>query len=215
MSGATGGDSAMASGGASGGSLSVTGGAPATGGQGTATGGDGAATGGNDQGTGGSDPGGCTPNPAGSSKDLGDGTFLDEVTCLMWMKDEWPNTGDFIGKDHAASCDTAEFAGHSDWRGPDAGEMSSLIANDSNCGMWNAPNLWNPMVNTTGFNEPVMYWTSTLGDGQGSDHQCAVNGNTGALEGGSRKNPYHVICVRGTSPVTGVVTTCTGTACDY
>lgn len=157
---------------------------------------------------------GCTPNPAGTSKDLGDGTFLDGITCLTWMKDEWHNKGALIRKDHAASCSKATIAGHTDWRGPDAGEMSSLIAKSGGCGSWTSPSKWNSLINNAGFNEPVMFWTATLGDGKGSDHQCAVNGNTGALEGGSRMNPYHVICVRGTSPVTGTVTTCEKTACD-
>lgn len=187
-------------------------GAPATGG---AAGDGDAGSGGTDAGTGGSS-GDCVPNPAGSSVDQGDGTFIDERTCLMWMKEVWPNTGEFIGRDHAADCVNATTAGYDDWRGPDAAEMVSLLRLDgATCAMWNSPNLWDAQLDTSGLSEPVMFYTASEGDGMGSEHQCAINGNTAALDGGTRKNPWSVVCVRGTSPITGTIASCVGTACDY
>ncbi len=196
-----------------------SGGAPATGGSSSggasATGGADSSSGGATTASGGAS-GDCTPDPAGASVDQGNGTFVDQRTCLMWMSEVWPNTGDYIGKDHAASCADADYAGYDDWRGPDAAEMVSLLRLDgATCGMWNSPNLWDPQLSTAGLNEPVMFYTSTLGDGLGSDHQCAINGNTAALDGGTRKNPWSVVCVRGTSPITGTIASCVGTGCDY
>jgi len=172
-----------------------------------------------DLGTGG-DPGsdGCTPNPSGNSVDQGDGTFVDERTCLMWMKEPWPNAGDSLtGREHAASCSGATTAGHSDWRGPDAAEMVSLLRLDgATCAMWNSPNLWDSQLNTSAMNEPVMFYTATEGDGMGSEHQCALNGNNAELNGSTRLNAgWGVVCVRGTSPITGTIGSCVGTACDY
>lgn len=214
----TGGDDTAAGGASSGGSVSGAGGGdgggPTTGGA-TGDGGTASGTGGSTTSSGGA-TGACTPNPAGTSVDQGDGTFLDERTCLMWMKEPFPNSGDFIGRDHVADCVNAQTAGYNDWRGPDAAEMVSLLRLDgADCGMWNSPNLWDPELNTTGLNEPVMFYTATEGDGNGSMHQCAIDGNTVALNGGTRKNPWHVVCVRGTSPVTGTIASCTGTGCDY
>lgn len=156
----------------------------------------------------------CTPDPSGETKDLGDGTFFDAKTCLTWMSKEWANSGGLIGRAHVVSCADADVGGHSDWRGADVGEMASLIVDRSDCGSWAGTPRWSPMLDISGFNAPVMFWTAGEGDGQGSEHACAVNGNTGKLEGNSRMNPYHVVCVRGESPLTGTRTECTGNACD-
>lgn len=203
-----------------------TGGIVGSGGSSPATGGvvgDGdAGTGGGLVGSGGMPPGvggspsSCAANPSGTSVDQGDGTFVDERTCLMWMKEVFPNSGDFTGRGHVADCANATTAGYSDWRGPDAAEMVSLLRLDgATCGMWNQPNLWDSQLVTTGLSEPVMFYTATEGDGLGSEHQCAINGNTAALDGGTRKNPWSVVCVRGTSPITGTIASCVGTGCDY
>jgi hypothetical protein len=156
---------------------------------------------------------GCIPKPTGTFVDLEDGTFLDEKTCLMWTKDTVPNPGDqWIGRDHIAACSTIETASYADWRGPDAAEMASLIPNRSGCNTWNDPSMWAPILNADDLVGAPIFWTSTLGDG--GEHQCAINGNNGNLQGTSRKNPYHVVCVRGAGVITGSIAVCSGTVCD-
>ncbi len=188
-----------------------------SGGEAMGTGGDTSATGGT--GSGGSGSGGegmsasCTPNPAGSITDVGDGTLLDSRTCFMWTKDTIPNTGDWIGKDHVAECANVSIAGHGDWRAPDAAEMLTVVAIKDRCGMWtDNPDIWDPILQTGTLTSAPIFWTSTVGDA--GEHQCAVNGNNSNLEGTTRKNSYHVRCVRGANPqITGTIAECTGNVC--
>ena len=156
---------------------------------------------------------GCIPKATGTYVDLEDGTFLDEKTCLMWTKDTVLNPGGhWIGREHVAACSEIETASYTDWRGPDAAEMASLIPNRSVCGAWRDPSMWAPILRADDLVSAPIFWTSTMGDG--GEHQCAINGNNGNLQGSARKNPYHVVCVRGSSAITGAIASCTGTVCD-
>jgi|GEM_PF-2319281 len=183
-----------------------------TSGEGTTTGGTTTGTttsGGTTTGTsGGSDV--CVPNEAGSTIDQGDGTFLDERTCLMWLSDPLDGavSGGLTGIEHVNTCPSVEVGGYGDWRGPDVGELETLVTGCT----WNDQGNWVPEVNVSGFNYPD-FWTVT--DGNDSTHTCMIRGQNGSIEGGRRADTnVHVLCVRGTSPVTGTVTTCGGTGCD-
>ncbi len=58
-------------------------------------------------------------------QDNGDGTITDNATELMWMQDD---TGEgFIWEDALSNAESFVFAGHSDWRLPDAKELQSII----------------------------------------------------------------------------------------
>lgn len=156
---------------------------------------------------------GCIPNAAGTQVDQGDGTFFDEVTCLMWTSATHPKGAAGSGKEHVASCPSSAVGGYDDWRGPDAAEMASLIVQDENCGKWNQDGNWLSIVNSSALSGEKIFWTVTEGD---SDIKaCAVNGNDSSLKGGARDNPYYVLCVRGESTLTGSIATCTGDPCSF
>ena len=67
------------------------------------------------------------PNIYGENnfRDNGDGTITDLATGLMWMQDdsgygmEW--------QDALKYCEDLEYAGHTDWRLPDAKELQSIV----------------------------------------------------------------------------------------
>lgn len=58
-------------------------------------------------------------------KDNGDGTITDNATGLMWMQDD--NGEGVLWEDALSYAEDFEYAGHSDWRMPDAKELQSLI----------------------------------------------------------------------------------------
>ncbi len=158
------------------------------------------------------EPMGCIPNPSGTQVDQGDGTFLDEVTCLMWTAETHPKGTAASGKDHVASCSSSAVGGYDDWRGPDAAEMVSLIVKDESCGNWNQDGNFLPIVDSKSLTGEKIFWTTTPGDSE--IKACAVNGNNSTLKGGARDNPWHVLCVRGESTITGSISSCSGDPCN-
>lgn len=64
-------------------------------------------------------------------KDIGDGTFIDNATGLMWAKDangKAGNNGNAAAWSAALTyAEALEFARHSDWRLPNALEFTSLL----------------------------------------------------------------------------------------
>lgn len=54
-----------------------------------------------------------------------DGTITDAATGLMWMQDD--SQAGMNWKDALGYAETFEFAGHSDWRLPDAKELQSIV----------------------------------------------------------------------------------------
>ncbi|MDO8446572.1 MAG: DUF1566 domain-containing protein [Deltaproteobacteria bacterium] len=91
-----------------------------------------------------------TINPP-SYTDNGDGTVTDNVTGLVWQKQDdattrtWDNAGTY--------CDASTLGGYSDWRLPSQIELISIIDNG----------VYNPSINTTFFpgTSSSYYWAST------------------------------------------------------
>ncbi|MBP1673460.1 MAG: hypothetical protein H6Q25_1275 [Bacteroidetes bacterium] len=57
--------------------------------------------------------------------DNGDGTITDNATGLMWMKND--SQSGMIWKDALSYAENFTFAGHNDWRLPDAKELQSIV----------------------------------------------------------------------------------------
>jgi len=57
----------------------------------------------------------------------GDGTVTDNLTSLMWTKDSQQIKGTMKWTDALIACNNLDFAGHTDWRLPNAKELLSLI----------------------------------------------------------------------------------------
>lgn len=91
-----------------------------------------------------------TINPP-SYTDNGNGTITDNVTGLVWQKQD-----DGLGKDWANSiayCDNLSLGGQTGWRLPSLFELISIIDNGVS----------NPAINTTFFTNTLSdyYWSST------------------------------------------------------
>ena len=92
--------------------------------------------------------------------DNGDGTISDKVTGLMWVKDSTGagcNNGNLISWANALTfCKNLNFAGHTDWRLPNAMELFSIFDFSVN----------NPAINTAYFTNMQsgnpQYWTGTF-----------------------------------------------------
>jgi hypothetical protein len=54
-----------------------------------------------------------------------DGTITDKATGLMWKQDD--NGEGLLWQDALSYAEEVEFAGHSDWRLPDAKELQSIV----------------------------------------------------------------------------------------
>jgi len=59
--------------------------------------------------------------------DGGNGTVLDNLTALVWIKDAQHIKGTMAWADALAACNDLDFAGHNDWRLPNARELLSLV----------------------------------------------------------------------------------------
>ncbi len=57
--------------------------------------------------------------------DNGDGTITDRATELMWMQND--NEEGILWEDALSYSENMEYAGHSDWRLPDAKELQSIV----------------------------------------------------------------------------------------
>ena len=121
-----------------------------------------------------------------SIEDNGDGTVTDNVTGLMWQKQD-----DNITRNWEASlayCEQLELAGHSDWRLPNIRELRSIVDNTR----------YDPAIDTTTFpgTKSNDYWSSsTLAQ---YPHQGAwmVGFDKGHTGGNVKTYPYYVRCVR-------------------
>lgn len=96
--------------------------------------------------------------------DNGDGTITDKATGLMWMKDD---SGKGLNWQDAMSyAEGLTYAGHSDWRLPDAKELQSLLDYTRSPATTNSAAI-DPVFNSTMFTNEggsadyPFYWTST------------------------------------------------------
>ncbi len=121
-----------------------------------------------------------TINPP-SYTDNGDGTITDNVTGLIWQKQD-----DATGRtwaDAGAYCDASTLGGYSDWRLPSRIELISIVDKGG----------YNPAINATYFPSTASsgYWSSTT---YGTFSAIYVGGGPFYS---SKTDSYYVRCVRG------------------
>ncbi|MBI5749112.1 MAG: DUF1566 domain-containing protein [Nitrospinae bacterium] len=126
-----------------------------------------------------------TINPP-SYTDNGNGTITDNVTGLIWQKedDNTPRTW----SDAGTYCDNLTLGGQSDWRLPSKKELISIV----NYGTYNHA------INTTYFpnTNSSYYWSSTTVANYSSD-AWSVNFSYGYVDGYGKSSSYYVRCIRG------------------
>jgi len=130
-----------------------------------------------------------------SFTDNGDGTVTDNVTTLMWQKqdDNIPKTWESA----ITYCETLSLAGHADWRLPNIKELRSIVDDTA----------FNPAISSTYFPAVVSsyYWSATT-DAFNSSNAWFVdidNGNVGTvIKSNSSYLSYnnYARCVRSASP---------------
>src|SRR3990167_8271428 len=126
-----------------------------------------------------------TINPP-SYTDNGNGTITDNVTGLIWQKEDdnttrtWSNAGTY--------CDNLTLGWQSDWRLPSDMELMSIVNYET----------YNPAINTTYFpnTNSSSYWSSTTGAIYSSD-AWYVSFFYGLVNGSYKSSYYYVRCVRG------------------
>ncbi|HTZ18225.1 MAG TPA: DUF1566 domain-containing protein [Dissulfurispiraceae bacterium] len=180
-----------------------------------------------------------------SYTDNGNGTVTDNNTGLMWQRcsmgqDSMTCSGPALTytwyqAPAATGCgalNTANFAGHNDWRVPSKKELISIVDYS----------VWGPPINVKYFPNTIVgfYWTSTeLASDPNKSNAWYTSFNYGSVYNTSKSGLYPVRCVRGdttartftgngdtvTDNRTGLVwqkcspgqnsTTCIGTALRY
>jgi hypothetical protein len=123
---------------------------------------------------------------APSYTDNGDGTITDDVTTLVWQKQDDGVTKNWA--DAITYCDNLTLGGQTNWRLPSRLELVSLIDNGTS----------NPAVNTTYFpnTSSYIYRTSTKYGGSASD-SWGVNFSFGVTGGYMDDATTYVRCVQG------------------
>src|SRR3990170_591596 len=103
--------------------------------------------------------------------DNGDGTITDKATGLMWMKND---NGEAISWENALSyAEGLEYAGHTDWRLPNAKELQSIVDYARSPATTNSAAI-DPLFNGTqitneaGERDYPFYWSSTTFSSQSS-----------------------------------------------
>ena len=133
--------------------------------------------------------------PTSDFTDNQDGTVTHKRTGLMWQRcavgQTWTGstcsgTASYYTYDQAIAL-TSRFAGHSDWRVPNANELVSIVKYDA----------YDPAINTTLFpNTPIdMFWSSSPNVGDSSDAWDVYFGY-GDVYGNYRLNSLPVRLVR-------------------
>jgi len=127
-----------------------------------------------------------------SYTDYGDGTVTDNVTSLMWQKEDDNTTRTW--DDANTYCNDLTIASYSDWRLPSAMELMSIVDYGS----------YNPSIDTTYFSgmNASRYWSSTT-PAINSSNAYNVNFYNGYVPSNYKSDDYYVCCVRGGDYVTG------------
>ncbi len=126
-----------------------------------------------------------TINPP-SYTDNGDSTITDNMTGLIWQKEDDDITRNW--DDAISCCSDLTLAGYSDWRLPSVYELMNVV----NC------NTFSPSINTSyfpGTNESY-YWSSTT-SADSSSYAWYVYFTYGFVNYGGKSNNGYVRCVRG------------------
>ena len=126
--------------------------------------------------------------------DNADGTITDKVTGLIWAKDgngAGCNNGNTIQwADALIWAEGLTFAGHSDWRLPNAYELFSICLLE--------PTHYDPFIDTTFFpnTRSDFYWSATTYPASTSA-ALSVYFNYGGVYGYDKTNNHNVRAVRG------------------
>lgn len=151
-------------------------------------------------------------------EDVGDGTMIDRLTGLMWLKDAncaltagyspdgglrsamtWAHAIDFVSQINAGT-HSACGAGYTDWRAPNVNELESLV--------YMGPTRTSAWLTANGFTnvQAYHYWTATISlystDPTKYDRANVINLGTGDTGGTWRDRTYmhnYMIPVRGVS----------------
>jgi hypothetical protein len=121
-----------------------------------------------------------------SYTDNSDGTITDNVTGLIWQKEDDDITRNW--DDAVTCCNDLTLASYTDWRLPSEYELMSIV----NC------NTYGPSINTfyfSGTNESY-YWSSTTSAGNSSS-AWFVDFDYGYVDFSTKSFPGYVRCVRG------------------
>ena len=133
-----------------------------------------------------------TINPP-SYTDNGNGTITDNVTGLIWQKEDDNTTRTW--SDAGTYCDNLSLGGYTDWRLPSKKELISIV----NYGAFN------PVINATYFpntdTDTFLYWLSTTYASSSTD-AWNLNFYNGDLINGSKSGSYLARCVRGEGQTT-------------
>jgi len=89
--------------------------------------------------------------------DNGDGTIVDTVTGLMWVKNpsEVGLGSPMYWYDAINACENLDFAGHDDWRTPNINELMSIVDHSRYDPAWDTmffpypPDTWTPFWSST------------------------------------------------------------------
>jgi len=120
-------------------------------------------------------------------KDNGDGTVTDNVTGLMWQKND---DGIIYEWEPAIThCESLSFATYSDWRLPNIKELRSIVDNSR----------YNPSIDATLFPNSNLkdYWSSTTFAGTQIDAYYVLFSFDGRVNRNIKNYFYYVRCVRG------------------
>ena len=151
-------------------------------------------------------------------EDVGDGTMIDRLTGLMWLKDAncaqtagyspngssrsamtWVHAMDFVSQINAGTHGLCG-AGHADWRAPNVNELESLV--------YSGPVRTSEWLTANGFTnvQAYHYWTSTLSlystDPTAYDRANIINlrdGSTGGTWRNRTSMLNYILPVRGVS----------------
>jgi uncharacterized protein DUF1566 len=127
---------------------------------------------------------------AGSYTDNGDGTVTDNVTTLMWQQNDDATARTW--ESAIAYCEGLSLAGHTDWRLPNAKELSSLVDDST----------YHPAINTAYFPNVQLtyYWSSTTAVwtlGPAYAHIVEFDhGGGGSYVNKEKTDTFYVRCVR-------------------
>ena len=133
------------------------------------------------------------PNPR--FKDNGDGTLVDNLTGLIWLKNancdgtkSWQNPLTFVASIHDGVCGLNDSSVPGEWRLPNIRELHSLV----NFGAADSA----VYLNSSGFVAvQSKYWSSTT-DANLANEAWDVNLSNGDIGGHGKVDPGYVLAVR-------------------
>lgn len=119
--------------------------------------------------------------------DNNDGTITDNVSRLMWQKQDDGLTENWQGA--LTYCEGLSFGGHTDWRVPNIRELHSIVDATK----------YGPSIDTAYFTKTKTsyYWSSTSVAANPTTYAWIVSFNSGSVNNTVNKiTPYYVRCVR-------------------